>query len=1067
MLKSHKITSAELAILQSREGIHVETSDSNPLTDLPADSHPPTAEEWASIASSAYLVDNILFQGPLPDSIDNSQTPWFPPIGVQNHGCNAFSVGYYTKTFQEAKEHGWDLSGASWEGYSSTDYGHPTPSYQDKIMSPAFIYNLNDPTGSIESTIGVACNIGVCTWKTMPYDGNHWTDWPSEEAWIEAAYYRGASNPSYQYIDLTTDVGIANLKNWLASQNLASIYIDANKQTRTNFTPQDFLTLDNYDSTNYNHVNTVVGYDDNIAYIENGVTHYGAFKVANSWGAGIYNWENIPDGFYWISYEAMKQRFKTCLFFNDLIGYEPELTASFRIMHAKRSDCTIHIVLENHNGLSLVKILNDYVSGYPYPYSQNDYLPFPDSSIVVDITEFKDYISIFAPTFWLYVNDEGSSTTGVVTNFAINYSGVFLQCPNVPLPTVNNHMLQLSVTYPDVSPLMALPSSGPAGRQVTINASGLTTGGTASLSYLDTFTNQWSPIINNLQVSSSGTLTYLWTVPDLLKNNPAGDNMAQSDPIIIQVHDNTMGYSFNSSIPYSEMRRGLVRVGNAVATGLYGNNTDLSSTVSVNSGKLMVLAGCWFMPSQLTVLWDNTLVYNGAPVDRYGTFSLTFEMPSATNGTHTLTLTNGDANFCIKVAAVNLPIVPIFTVANNVVYVVSPGLISAFDAKTGALSWENTTSIRVNCTATDNHALYLGSADGLYAMDAVSRATLWSMTSSYYKSIYALDVTDDVLYESTTNGIFLAINSNTGQFIGGDTGSYGCLATGVVIANGKVFLALQDGRLGAYSIPASTIWWEDRFYSLESWSFIAVDGDLLFAASNSKVYAFNANTGSVVWVTDLTEQGGSGSISSLVTEGSQVFASLGTEGYALAADTGSVRFTGTYGTVTFMATSLGVIYMSIGSEVKAINATSSSAVGTILWSYPTGGVVKHLVFTDGLVYSSSTDGNLNAINASNGQKIWSYLNTEPQPTPSPTPSSTPSVSPSSTPTTSPQTTPAPTPTPIIPEYPATVLVLILTIMFLGLTLIAKEKHGRENPSFALYKGRGGRESNKFSKWVVN
>ena len=39
---------------------------------------------------------------------------------------------------------------------------------------------------------------------------------------------------------------------------------------------------------------------------------YGAFKVANSWGVG--GWEHVSDGFYYISYECMKQRFKILTF---------------------------------------------------------------------------------------------------------------------------------------------------------------------------------------------------------------------------------------------------------------------------------------------------------------------------------------------------------------------------------------------------------------------------------------------------------------------------------------------------------------------------------------------------------------------------------------------------------------------------------------------------------------------------------------------------------------------------------------------------------------------------------
>ncbi len=143
-------------------------------------------------------------------------------------------------------------------------------------------------------------------------------------------------------MSLYSDSGLFNLKNFIASGNLAIIGVDANKYSA--LTSADVWTLDGYTNPDVNHANTIVGYDDRITYTENGTTHYGAFKVANSWGVG--GWEKVPDGFYWISYEAMKQRIGYCMFYYDMIDYEPELLAAFKISHLKRSECDIRIVWE-------------------------------------------------------------------------------------------------------------------------------------------------------------------------------------------------------------------------------------------------------------------------------------------------------------------------------------------------------------------------------------------------------------------------------------------------------------------------------------------------------------------------------------------------------------------------------------------------------------------------------------------------------------------------------------------------------------------------------------------------
>ena len=45
----------------------------------------------------------------------------------------------------------------------------------------------------------------------------------------------------------------------------------------------------------------------------------------------------------------------------------------------------------------------------------------------------------------------------------------------------------------------------------------------------------------------------------------------------------------------------------------------------------------------------------------------------------------------------------------------------------------------------------------------------------------------------------------------------------------------------------------------------------------------------------------------------------------------------------------------------------------LLWNYTTGGaVVSSPAVVDGVIYVSSTDGNIYALNAANGIKIWSY-----------------------------------------------------------------------------------------------
>jgi len=390
----HRITALELEKFKQIIGIYEEGRDYNQMINGHGTGLcPPTEEEWVESAAKAYVVEKILLDQSPPSSVDHTNKIWFPPIGDQDGegSCTTWAVGYYTKTFQEAKEHGWNLTDAEWIGGY---YGYPTPAYQDRIFSPDFIYHLInggvDEGSSFYDAINIVCTIGASSWEKMPYDPVGHTSWPSEDAWREAPLYRGNSS-GYEYLELSTDDDLVSLKNWIASNHLAVIAVDAYKYDF--LTSEDMWTLDNYVVTELNHANTVVGYDDNMFYTEQGELRQGAFKIANSWGEGV--WEKIADGCYWISYEAMKQRLGyPCMFYRDRIGYDPKLLASFEIDHSERGECDVLIGMGNHSNPLAAKSFSDLIDGGGFPFCSNN--------IVFDITEFQDTVpSVLNQSFFM------------------------------------------------------------------------------------------------------------------------------------------------------------------------------------------------------------------------------------------------------------------------------------------------------------------------------------------------------------------------------------------------------------------------------------------------------------------------------------------------------------------------------------------------------------------------------------------------------------------------------------------------------------------------------------------
>jgi len=600
---------------------------------------PPNDEVWADIAENAHVVDSVSTGLANPQAADNSATQWFPPIGNQawEGSCVAWSVGYYTKTYQEAKEHNWNLTGAVWQG---TYGGHPTASYQDKIISPQFVYHLINYGDANRGTtfpggLNLINYVGACSWQKMPYDPDDGTTWPSEAAWAEAPQYRGNSTFGYNYISSYTDDGINTLKSWLAAGNLAGIEVDSSEFS--NLTAQDIWTTDNYVSTNIDHANTIVGYNDTITYMENGTLHSGAFKVANSWGTG--GWEKISDGFYYISYGCMK-RFNSCCVGVDLNNYQPELLTTFRINHSIRGDCDILFGYGTPSSTVAYKSFDLYIRYLNYGTAA----PFCLNNIVFDITELKSYMSSqYNQPFYMSVYDSSSNTAvGTVSFFAVGS----VSCLQTPMSTINGGSIYLNLTYTERPLLASTVTSGPPGASVTFTGAGYPTGSTINLRYLNPLTASWTAAANNL-ATADGNFTYATTIPDLLQGNPAGDSSSVTQNLIFSAVP-TSGPASNN-VTYQEKCRGLTQVGNSVATGLYGNNSDLTASIFVKGGDSLAMVGKWFRPGTATLFWDTTSL-GTTSINGTGYFNANAVVPAgAVVGRHTLTVRDAATDFCINI----------------------------------------------------------------------------------------------------------------------------------------------------------------------------------------------------------------------------------------------------------------------------------------------------------------------------------------------------------------------------------------------------------------------------------
>ncbi len=415
-----QLSPEEFQQLKTAEGVYVAGKNYNVLVDGHGTGlRPPTEEEWEQIRRKPVKAEKMLFaEAAVPTKHDNSATNWFPPIGNQGSegSCVTWAIGYYAHTFVEAKEHDWSLSGSAWSGGA---YGQPTSSFQSKIFSPDFIYHqINDGEdngSSYVDAMNLLQRIGCSTWDKMPNNPTNSTAWPTEAAWRQAPLYRSLTG--YNVMLSKTDAEITNLKQWLVNGNLAIISVNADKFQ--DFTASDLWTLDNYNPNTRNHVTAIVGYDDAFGpYSEGGQANkYGAFKVVNSWGVG--GWEHVADGFYYVSYECMKQRIQGFYFYDNWVGYEPSMISVFKISHERRGECKVKVDVGPAQSPKTSKRFDDFY------YNGGDH-PYPTNKMVLDVTEFEPFITGPTDSLFLGLYDGGTSTTGIVNSFSIerytNYS---------------------------------------------------------------------------------------------------------------------------------------------------------------------------------------------------------------------------------------------------------------------------------------------------------------------------------------------------------------------------------------------------------------------------------------------------------------------------------------------------------------------------------------------------------------------------------------------------------------------------------------------------------------------
>ena len=237
--------------------------------------------------------------------------------------------------------------------------------------------------------------------------------------------------------------------------------------------------------------------------------------------------------------------------------------------------------------------------------------------------------------FYVKAVDQLSSSVAVTDTYITVYSNV------------NSSTLALS------------PSSGAGGVPIQFTGSQYPPNSPVTISYLDPTFSTWNPLVT-VTANNAGQIVANSTVPDLKKSVSAYDYAETFNQISYRSQINGVVCSY---VYYNEYARGLKTVGNQTANGLYGNGTDLTSTVRLLVGDSISLSGKWFSSGLVYVRWDGFNVVGTVTGDQWtvaniigstatginGTFSTSVTIPTCGAGPHYLAIEDSQTRIAIKI----------------------------------------------------------------------------------------------------------------------------------------------------------------------------------------------------------------------------------------------------------------------------------------------------------------------------------------------------------------------------------------------------------------------------------
>ena len=159
----------------------------------------------------------------------------------------------------------------------------------------------------------------------------------------------------------------------------------------------------------------------------------------------------------------------------------------------------------------------------------------------------------------------------------------------------------------------------------------------------------WVKIQDLVPANDLGRFVYAMLAPDLAEALPAGLQPESYSTILFRMIVDSTGQTEPDT--FEEYKRGLKQVDGVTAADgyLWGNNTDFTGTVQTPALGEMIIAGRWFHPGTVTILWDGTTVIGTTIADATGFFNTSVTVPLSSQGVHKVIIDDGKTAFAFDV----------------------------------------------------------------------------------------------------------------------------------------------------------------------------------------------------------------------------------------------------------------------------------------------------------------------------------------------------------------------------------------------------------------------------------